>query len=263
MASKEPSNSNTQLSISLFCFSFSGNDDVRDAVQNVCESPKILKCTCGKNNPNTPTCMTGKKSKCPCVKNKQSCSRGCRCKFCQNRSVAPVSQAVKETNRKGCSCGRNGGDKSSIDVEERAKSRCPCLQNGQGCSELTCSCKNCRNIHGMNQMKTNSDGFSISTRKGNKVKTFKREKGESFLINAGVKVLQGMWTSDETIVFAVLLKLLSKTSLKPSVENLLFLYNWTVGVVGTECGLKIRPKSRNQITGKLEYVKKLTSFHNS
>ena len=77
------------------------------------------------------------------------------------------------------------------------------------------------------------------------------------------KVLQGMWTSDETIVFAVLLKLLSKTSLKPSVENLLFLYNWTVGVVGTECGLKIRPKSRNQITGKLEYMKKLTSFHNS
>ena len=86
-------------------------------------------------------------------------------------------------------------------------------------------------------------GLPVPARKGNELKSFKRKKGETFLLDAGVKVQQGMWASDETIVFAVLLKFLLQSSLEPSVENLLFLYNWTAYTETWEASIKVGDKS--------------------
>ena len=53
----------------------------------------------------------------------------------------------------------------------------------------------------------------------------------------------------------------TEKSIFHSLENIHRLYNWTVDLLGDSSKLDVRRKCITQIAGKLDYIKRLTTFY--
>ena len=90
---------------------------------------------------------------CPCKKRNNPCKRKCRCYNCKNVNNGNNSKDTgvkKPLFNKGCGCGLSKKSRGEHPIQESCrdgsrKSKCPCVAEGIGCTEL-CRCLNCANI---------------------------------------------------------------------------------------------------------------------
>ena len=210
------------------------------------------------------------RTRCDCFKSQKSCTRSCRCRNCGNRDGnSPKYTKQSDVGITKCFCGKNAARKdpnfvACYDADGQQKSKCPCYGNNQSCS-LACICFNCGNTNGKNtrSISTNVlEGVPKVKRSRSTPIFHKRKRGTEYLSSSGFGIRDGPWLRTESIVFIVCLTLLSKTTISPSVDNLLMLYN---SVVTSEYAIKTeygaRRKTKAHVIAKMKHIEETLNYH--
>ena len=88
---------------------------------------------------------------------------------------------------------------------------------------------------------------------------YKRKRGTEYLSSSGFGIRDGPWLRTESIIFIVCLTLLSKTTISPSVDNLLRQNNT---VVTSEHAIKTeRRKTKAQVIAKMKHMEETLNYH--
>jgi hypothetical protein len=204
-------------------------------------------CTCGKGRASN-TNMSCAGERCPCFKNKTSCT-SCKCVNCDNTFGKRFTKLVVKTRR--CRCGEN---KKDALVEFCITSRCECKKNGWSClSEPMCHCKGCQNEFGRTineeakQKRAVSDRDEMSsTGKKARVSTM------AMMAEHNIKCVPSIWTERETVLLFYCMQKVRKTRNRTETKMIHELYNsLRAEIEGT-----VREKSLPQVTYKLLFFKK-------
>ena len=191
------------------------------------------------------------KSRCPCVKNGQSCDRDrCKCRSCSN-----MAQKDQEKRMTPCRCGEGKRKEkeetvSCADVEGRNRTKCPCFSAGLGCDG--CSCYNCKNNFGINATPTKR---KTQQKKRQSMLSSppspKRCRRTEYLRENNTNIVGG-WSQLESCVLDMTESFILTSNLQPTKDNICNLYNFVCGSVSDKA-INVNKKTFAQISGKLEY----------
>ena len=191
------------------------------------------------------------KSRCPCVKNGQSCDRDrCKCRSCSN-----MDKKDQEKRMTQCRCGEGKRKQkeetvSCADVEGRNRTKCPCFSAGLGCDG--CACYNCKNNLGINATPTKRKTQQKKRQSMlSSPPSLKRSRRTEYLRENNTNIVGG-WSQLESCVLDMTESFILTSNLQPTKHNICNLYNFVCGSVSDKAiNLNIK-HSHTKISGKLK-----------
>ena len=198
---------------------------------------------------------------CPCKKRNNPCKRKCRCYNCKNVNNGNNSKDTgvkKPLFNKGCGCGLSKKSRGEHPIQESCrdgsrKSKCPCVAEGIGCTEL-CRCLNCANI--VQPRVAPVTPIKQKKRKRELLSPYKRKGGKEFMESRNVSITSGTWKSQETYCLIVCREVLLSHDISVEPSNLKLLYNFVAqSNIVNAMSLTITIKSQAQITAKIAHLR--------
>lgn len=236
-------------------FSTIGDNSKEEHTATVESKPNV--CYCGRKAKSRElsfcTVNSQTKSRCPCVINHQSCSSKCCCLNCVNR----ISTASSSKIDKPCRCGESRKNKqaSCLDIPGERRTKCPCFSQKQPCT-TRCSCHKCGNEYGKREKQAfpSSTPEKRSPRCTSSPSSLKRKRSTIFHEEHEIHVKQGSWTLQETCILESVESFLLSTTILPSVDNIMLLYNFVISSsVAPSKNVSANQKTQEQVKGKLEF----------
>ena len=138
------------------------------------------------------------------------CDRDCRCKSCANKATLR-GRITGIPAYLSCRCGEDSvksDPKFVACVDERRRSRCPCLKANQGCN-IACACKNCGNPNGENKKSVINP--VKRKRKRESASPYKRVRSADYLTSVNVEPNQKLWTVYEQCLLMTVASFLAST----------------------------------------------------
>jgi len=216
-----------------------------DQYQLGAELSSSVHCKCGKNS--NQSCIKSKNTRCPCVLQNLVCKEKCSCRKsnCLNtdneRSLLPSSNIVFKSCRCGSGKKKIEGDelKSCGDVDSKYKSRCPCFNFNNGCSER-CMCVGCVNKFGKKVKLVSGDIVNRKRRHDTTFNRFKnKEEQESTIV----------WSNIDTVAVIMIMKITKNQPESCNIEDVSIIYNMLVSN-----RLNLSQRSKKSIAAKLMYL---------
>lgn len=186
-------------------------------------------------------------SRCPCIKNKRSCSVRCRCSDCGN------DKQEKQADGRGCSCRGGAGainNQTCCDSGSTRACRCPCFKSKISCSDK-CNCRGCGNTHGTRNLLAKE--VKRSVRIENNPTSYKKIRTSDFMAENKMELGSGTWTRTETVALYCISEEMNSDTVTASTADIYTTYDKLYSSPANST-LLLRKKSLRQIHAKLLYM---------
>jgi hypothetical protein len=232
------------------------NEDESSCDNDIMPSDK--KCTCGKGRKSSAaSCIS---NRCPCANSGFSCGPNCNCQLCEN-----VNGRRCETTEKirTCRCGVNN---HSLDKSFCISSQCYCRKYGFSCNiDPVCACKQCANVLGASTADKALEEPPKKRQVTERLMLLQKSSGKLpdisskvFFKKTGQKVIQSIWSDEESLLMKSLMRYLQTTERHVPVKMLTNMFN-----TYTDSLLHIRTKTPHQVFFKMRHCYSIKNICNS